>query len=711
MKSCKNLAEISLRWRNAILQVNLQHAQKACNATGSEKISESLPASGLQISRSCPDAWRKTKHHHRLLHPSRQHWLQEQAVTLSSSGHYSTRGYSSTDNVTRHDAQRIVNADCRNDIAFDHRRSDEDYVELDQCVSASNHGKFCSHQADTDGSFCRACQVPMHTSPSSALAVLVAVSPAEMCGSFSPVTGAMHLMNTLQSVSHLPWWATLSVTAIGVRMAMLPLSMQQMRATSASWPLLAQARTYVAQQSVQHRVVNTKPTAEARSAAVAKNKVLAASQTRQIAAAFWRLRKQTNAPHPAWILAVPLIQLPVFVTAMWAARRMAADNWPGLTTGGAAWFPDLTAPALDLSATFIQQVAPLGTLGAVLPLAVTAAMFTNVGLAFGNISKGQTRSPVAEWLGSKVRLALEWVTVPMLIIALQLAHAPLVYWLSSTLFTLGQHVFLQSPAVRSAMGLLPPRPSRPLGGQAVSPPFRSTSAATTESDTSSDPHSVEELSASDAKTMDDRLGQAAALAVAQRFHEALPVLMRILDDYPGQPEACFALGAVHAALGSWSDAADLHRQAAKGFEGVPETAARCWLGYGVALQHLGDMEGALEGFRLSADLAAPETPVLRLSDTLSRRPRVNATNGGEIEKPNRPSQRRSRTVRKSAASGSGRRDTAVRALLCAASLLAKAGRQKEALPLVQRATNLDPLLRDKYLKPLEAEVAGGGHDK
>jgi hypothetical protein len=86
------------------------------------------------------------------------------------------------------------------------------------------------------------------------------------------------------------------------------------------------------------------------------------------------------------------LQLPVFVTAMWAARRMAADNWPGLTTGGAAWFPDLTAPALDLSATFIQQVAPLGTLGAVLPLAVTAAMFTNVGLAFGNISKGQTRS-------------------------------------------------------------------------------------------------------------------------------------------------------------------------------------------------------------------------------------------------------------------------------------------------------------------------------
>ncbi len=47
-------------------------------------------------------------------------------------------------------------------------------------------------------------------------------------------------------------------------------------------------------------------------------------------------------------------QLPVFVTAMWASRRMALAPWPGLEAGGALWFPDLTVPALDLASQTAQ---------------------------------------------------------------------------------------------------------------------------------------------------------------------------------------------------------------------------------------------------------------------------------------------------------------------------------------------------------------------
>jgi len=49
-----------------------------------------------------------------------------------------------------------------------------------------------------------------------------------------------------------------------------------------------------------------------------------------------------------------LAQLPVFVTAMWASRRMAAAPWPGFSEGGALWFPDLTLPAVDLSTQMVQ---------------------------------------------------------------------------------------------------------------------------------------------------------------------------------------------------------------------------------------------------------------------------------------------------------------------------------------------------------------------
>ena len=57
---------------------------------------------------------------------------------------------------------------------------------------------------------------------------------------------------------------------------------------------------------------------------------------------------------------------------------------------------------------------------------------------------------MSAWLGGKVRLALEWVTVPMFLVALQLPHAPLCYWLTSTLASTGQHLLLRSPAVRCA---------------------------------------------------------------------------------------------------------------------------------------------------------------------------------------------------------------------------------------------------------------------
>ena len=49
-------------------------------------------------------------------------------------------------------------------------------------------------------------------------------------------------------------------------------------------------------------------------------------------------------------------QLPVFVTSMWAIRRICVAEWPGLADGGALWFQDLTLPALDAS----TATAPMG---------------------------------------------------------------------------------------------------------------------------------------------------------------------------------------------------------------------------------------------------------------------------------------------------------------------------------------------------------------
>ena len=67
---------------------------------------------------------------------------------------------------------------------------------------------------------------------------------------------------------------------------------------------------------------------------------------------------------------------------------MSASSWPGLSEGGTLWFPDLTQPALDIA----NLAAPLGSAGIILPLAVSAAMFANVSLAFGPLSGPAART-------------------------------------------------------------------------------------------------------------------------------------------------------------------------------------------------------------------------------------------------------------------------------------------------------------------------------
>ncbi len=72
-------------------------------------------------------------------------------------------------------------------------------------------------------------------------------------------------------------------------------------------------------------------------------------------------------------------------------------------------------------------------------------------IPFTNIHKPKhylIAGAVEAWLVGKLRLCLEWLTVPMLLVGLQLPHASLVYWLTSGLYTLGQHFALRLPAVR-----------------------------------------------------------------------------------------------------------------------------------------------------------------------------------------------------------------------------------------------------------------------
>jgi hypothetical protein len=85
-----------------------------------------------------------------------------------------------------------------------------------------------------------------------------------------------------------------------------------------------------------------------------------------------------HAVHPAL-----LPQFPIFVYTAASIRYMAGTSWPGFSSEGALWFPDLTQQAMQLGhAADAAVLLPMGLPGLILPLAVTGMMLTSIRLGF-----------------------------------------------------------------------------------------------------------------------------------------------------------------------------------------------------------------------------------------------------------------------------------------------------------------------------------------
>ncbi|KAL0046699.1 hypothetical protein WJX82_007754 [Trebouxia sp. C0006] len=306
--------------------------------------------------------------------------------------------------------------------------------------------------------------------------------------SHGPVGTAMSLIDGLHSTTGLPWWATLSVTALGIRAALFPLALRQVQASAGLGVLLQQAQRGLSNDGTSSTKQRIQTTLQRLTA----------------------LRQQHSIAHPFWIVAAPVAQIPLFVTAVMAVRRMSASDWSGFHTGGLFWFADLCQPALDLAAVN----APLGSWGMLLPAGVALAMFANIQRSFAPTHSSQGNA-VMRWVMGNVKLLLEWVTVPLFIIALQLPQGAVLYWLASSLTALAQGHVLQLPSVRAAMGL-PSGPPKP------------------------------------APTADTEIiVKAAELRAEGALGASQQCLKRVLELEPNNAPGHFAMGQNHAALREW----------------------------------------------------------------------------------------------------------------------------------------------------------------
>lgn len=360
-----------------------------------------------------------------------------------------------------------------------------------------------------------------------------------------PVDAVAAILDGFHNVTGVPWWITIVGSTFVLRAALFPLTVTQLQKASMLARLGSQLPSPIPPPG---------------------SGVTLASQY-QI---FTKRRLELGAPSPAWLVAVPLIQVPLFILWIVSVRQMAMSGHPGFDCGGVLWFTDLTVP--------VQ-----GALGALFPLTVAVTYFTNLQLSFKGMEQ---QKGVMGTVMKFYKWWLEAATIPAFIFGFYLPQGVFMYWITNNCCSLAQTVALRQPQIREVLGLpslgelaklrtpsAPPPPSPPQGPQEESYELK--------------------LDAVQNMSPDDLLVLAANCVSIQKEDEALQVLHFTVDKFPNMPEAFLALGRIYSKRQAWSKASEYHGHALRKTD-KKELVIAASLGAGVAMYNLGQRTEAIK---------------------------------------------------------------------------------------------------------------------
>ena len=526
----------------------------------------------------------------------------------------------------------------------------------------------------------------------------------------TPVAAAADALQALHAATGLPWWATLPLAAVAVRAALSPLALASARSAAAAGPLLREARRMEGGGGGGGGGGGDASTTP--------------PPPRAVLAAFNRLRAAAAAPHPAWILAAPLAQLPILAAALLGVRAMAGGDWPGLADGGALWFPDLTARAVEVGSAVVVDggsgstsggpgallnpsssalVAPCGPAGAALPAAVAGTL-----LAAAAVGAGRAAA-AGSGLARHLRLGVEWCALPAFLAAAALPQGAALYWAASSGAAVAQSLALQSEAGRRLVGRGMGLPAsvaaaklkeeekekeRERGGGESSasapppPPLALDPAAAAAAVAAAGPAGPHLVAAASARAAGDSAAARAAAAAATAAA-------------PGDPRAWFALGQLRAGGRDWGGAGEalgravdlLTNDQAAPVPGLASRspawaalAARAHLARGVAQAMQGEVGPAAASFAAAVGAARASEGV---ADDAAL---VTATAAARAASQPMPP-------------GAA---LIARAHLARAAALAEDGRLKEALEAAQAGAALEPAAVETHVRALERLVGEAG---
>lgn len=231
-----------------------------------------------------------------------------------------------------------------------------------------------------------------------------------------PVDLATYLLHNIHMTTGLPWWGTLAAATLCVRTFMFPIVI---RSTKNVQRLQVIKKDVEALSEKMKAAQNTDP-----------------SLVQHYAGELRGLFKKHDC-HPLRSFQMPLIQMPIFMSFFFSIQRLAADGLGGftpeqigMTTEGLAHITNLAVP----DPMYIMPVLTSATMLAVIELG-----------ADGN-------APMA----GQMKMIMRGMSVVIIPFTASMPAGLFAYWMTNNMFSLSQVAILKVPAVRDAVGLLPP---------------------------------------------------------------------------------------------------------------------------------------------------------------------------------------------------------------------------------------------------------------
>ena len=226
---------------------------------------------------------------------------------------------------------------------------------------------------------------------------------------FTPVGGLEAMFEYIHVMSGLPWWGTIALATVAVRVALLPLMIKIQRNNAKLMNINPDVT----------RIMDNLKAAQAQGDTLATGKY-----SQEIQNLFKR-----NDCHPMKSMGLPLIQMPVMISFFMAIRGMAELPVPGLSNEGLLWFQDLA----EKDPYYILPVVSAAGVMAVLEAGTEAGAANPQSKGMKNVFRALTlvMVPFTAWMPSGV----------------------FVYWITSNFFSIGQILALKNPSIRSALNI------------------------------------------------------------------------------------------------------------------------------------------------------------------------------------------------------------------------------------------------------------------